>query len=226
MNRNSSTGGGQTGVRENEVFFRQWLRSPKSMGSVLPSSKSLARAIAAEVAWRPGQAVVELGGGTGAISKGLLEAGIPPQDLVIVELDRPLFTYLRERFPQVRVIHGDATRLGRILEELNVREVGTVISGLPMIAMPLDFQRTIMEESFRALQPGGYVLQYTFSPLVPIPADRLDIDAKRVKVVVRNLPPASIWRFRPRAGARRAGNGNGAAGWNRNGRNGNGSARM
>ena len=100
MNHNSGTGGGQTGgVRENEVFFRQWLRSPKSMGSVLPSSKSLARAIAAEVAWRPGQAVVELGGGTGAISKGLLEAGIPAQDLVIVELDPPLYGFLRDRFP-------------------------------------------------------------------------------------------------------------------------------
>ena len=55
-------------VKEGELFFKQWLRSPKSMGSVIPSSRWLARAVAAEVAWQPGQYVVELGGDTGAIS--------------------------------------------------------------------------------------------------------------------------------------------------------------
>ena len=50
-------------LKEGELFFRQWLRSPKSMGSVIPSSRALARAIASHVSWRPGQYVVELGGG-------------------------------------------------------------------------------------------------------------------------------------------------------------------
>ena len=197
MDRNTSTGT-RSPARENEVFFRQWLRSPKSMGSLVPSSRSLARAIAAEVAWRPGQTIVELGGGTGAITNGLLEAGIPPEALVVIELDPPLYRYLRDRFPRVRVVQGDATRLGEILSGIGVQEVGTVVSGLPMIQMPLDFQRAIMEESFRVLPPDGFVVQYSFSPLVPIPAERLNIEAKRVKVIVRNLPPAFLWRFRPR----------------------------
>ena len=68
-------------IKEGELFFRQWLRSPKSMGSVIPSSRVLARAVAREVAWQPGQYVVELGGGTGAITQGLIERGIPRDQL-------------------------------------------------------------------------------------------------------------------------------------------------
>jgi phosphatidylethanolamine/phosphatidyl-N-methylethanolamine N-methyltransferase len=208
MNRNTDLGT-QRPARESEVFFRQWLRSPKSMGSIVPSSKWLARAIAAEVAWRPGQVIVELGGGTGAITSGLLDAGIPPEALVFIELDPPLYRYLRERFPDVRVVEGDATRLGAILSELDIRDVGTVVSGLPMIQMPLDFQRAIMEESFRVLPPAGFVLQYSFSPLMPVRADQLDIAGKRILVVVRNLPPAFVWRFQPRDRAGGSGRRNG-----------------
>ena len=169
------------------------------MGAVIPSSRALARAVSREIAWRPGQVIVELGAGTGAISQGLMELGLPPEALMMIELDRPLFEYLRERFPKVRVINGDATRLVDILRQQGVGQVGTVISGLPMVNMPLGFQRAIIEQSFAALGPGGCLLQYSYSPIVPIPAKKLGVDARLVKFVVRNLPPATVWRFRPRA---------------------------
>jgi phosphatidylethanolamine/phosphatidyl-N-methylethanolamine N-methyltransferase len=187
-----------TQTKETELFFRQWLRSPKSMGAVIPSSRALARAVTREVAWRPGQVVVELGAGTGAISQGLMDSGLPPEALMMIELDRPLYEYLRERFPAVRVINGDATRLVDILRQQGVEQVGTVISGIPMVTMPLGFQRAIVEQSFAALGPEGCLLQYSYSPVVPIPAKKLGVEARLVKVVMRNLPPATVWRFRPR----------------------------
>ena len=198
-----------TQTKETELFFRQWLRSPKSMGAVIPSSRALARAVTREVAWRPGQVVVELGAGTGAISQGLMDSGLPPEALMMIELDRPLYEYLRERFPAVRVINGDATRLVDILRQQGVEQVGTVISGIPMVTMPLGFQRAIVEQSFAALGPDGCLLQYSYSPVAPIPARKLGVEARLVKVVMRNLPPATVWRFRPRrsngATSRRAG---------------------
>lgn len=193
---------GQT--KEAELFFRQWLRSPKSMGAVIPSSRALARAVTRAISWRPGQVVVELGAGTGAISQGLLESGLPPEALMMIELDRPLFEYLRERFPTVRVFNGDATRLVDIVRQQGIEDVGTVVSGLPMVTMPLEFQRAIIDQSFEVLGPEGSLLQYTYSPIVPIPAKKLGVEAKLVNVVVRNLPPATLWRFRPRRAHGRA----------------------
>jgi len=152
------------------------------------------------VVWEPGQTVVELGAGTGAISQGLLEKGMPSEALMMIELDEQLYDYLRNRFPGVRVVHGDATKLADIVAEQNIDPVSTVVSGLPMVNMPFDFQRAIIQESFKSLKPGGFMLQYSYSPLSPIPAKKLGVKAEIVRFVLRNVPPATVWRFRPLEG--------------------------
>ena len=182
-------------VKEGELFFRQWLRSPKSMGSVIPSSRYLARALAAEIAWEPGQFIVELGGGTGAITQGLIERGIPRENLVVIELDSSLYAYLRDRLPGCLVIQGDATRVDEILVRHGVSEVGTVVSGLPMVGMPFAFQRAIIDKGFEIVRPGGFMLQYSYSPVAPVPAKKLGVEAKIARFVLLNVPPAFVWKY-------------------------------
>ena len=183
-------------VTENEVFFKHWLRSPKSMGSIIPSSMWLARALAAEVDWQPGSHVIELGGGTGAITQGLLERGIPASNLVVVELETNLHTYLSGRYPDVTVVQGDATRLGEIVARLPIDRVSTVISGLPMVRMPIAFKRAIVDQSFSVMPKGHFMLQYTYSPLAPVPVKDLNLEAELARYVIRNFPPAAVWRYR------------------------------
>ncbi len=187
-------------MKEGELFFRQWLRSPKSMGSVLPSSRVLARAIAAEVAWQPGQYVVELGGGTGAISQGLIERGIPRDRLIVIELDGALHGYLKERLTGCHVIQGDATRLSEILARHDFGEIGTVVSGLPMVGMPVEFQRSIIEQGFKVMPAGSFMLQYSYSPIAPIPAEQFGVTAKIARYVLWNFPPAAVWRYTKKLG--------------------------
>jgi phosphatidylethanolamine/phosphatidyl-N-methylethanolamine N-methyltransferase len=183
------------GQHENELFFRQWLRRPKTLGSIIPSSRYLARAIAEVVATRSRPTIVELGGGTGPITRGLLDAGIPPEQLVVVELDRALHDFLGRRFPELRVIRGDATKLTALLQDSGVDDVGCVVSGIPMVNMPLDFQRAIMRAAFAVLPPDGFVLQYSYSPVPPVRHAALGVEATRMRYVLRNIPPAAIWRF-------------------------------
>lgn len=183
-------------LREGGVFFKQWLRAPKEMGSVLPSSKSLARAMAGEVAWQPGQHVVELGGGTGAITQGMIDRGIPADRLVVVEYASDLFEYLRERFPQSRVIQGDATRLDEILHRLQISNVGTVISGLPMVGMPHEFREAVVRQCFKAVRNVGPVLQYSYSPVSPVRTQALGITSHIARFVPLNVPPAFVWKYK------------------------------
>ena len=184
---------------ENEVFFKHWLRSPKSMGSIIPSSMYLARAIAEEATWEPGSHVIELGGGTGAITQGLLERGIPAANLVVIELESNLYNYLADRYPEVTVVQGDATRLDEIIARLPIEQVSTVISGLPMVRMPLAFKRAIIDQAFAAMPPGHFMLQYTYSPLAPVPVNDFNLEATLARYVIRNFPPAAVWRYRRRA---------------------------
>jgi phosphatidylethanolamine/phosphatidyl-N-methylethanolamine N-methyltransferase len=69
--------------------------------------------------------------------------------------------------------------------------------------MPLAFQRAIIEQSFEVLGTDGCLLQYSYSPVSPIPARKLGVEAKLVKFVMRNVPPATVWRFQPRRMAAR-----------------------
>ncbi len=182
--------------KEGELFFRQWLRSPKSMGSVIPSSRVLAEVIAASAVWKPGQYVVELGGGTGAITQGLIARGIPRDRLVVIELDESLYDWLSTHLPGSLVVRGDATKLDRILQDHGIENVSTVISGLPMLGMPFDFQKAIVGQGLAALGAEGAMLQYSYSPVSPVPARKLGIKAELVRYVLRNFPPATIWRYR------------------------------
>lgn len=184
---------------ETELFFKRWLDRPKGMGSVVPSSRMLARAIASRIAWREGEVVVELGAGTGAISRGLLEI-LPPEALVMIELDPSLTSFLSRRFPEVRVLQGDATQFASLLADEGIGPVGTVVSGLPMVNMPFAFQEGVMRQSFEVLPENGFVLQYSYSPVSPIPAERLGLEAELVRYVLRNVPPAAVWRFSRRQG--------------------------
>lgn len=167
------------------------------MGSVHPSSRCLARAIAREVDYRPGTLVIELGGGTGAISRGLLTAGVPADGLVVVERDPKLHAFLTRDLPDVRVINADATKLTEILERFGDPEISAVVSGLPMVNMPISFQKGIYHESFRAMNGEGAVIQYSYSPISPVRAKALEARATLKRYVMRNLPPATVWRVEP-----------------------------
>jgi phosphatidylethanolamine/phosphatidyl-N-methylethanolamine N-methyltransferase len=182
-------------IKEGELFFKEWLRSPKAVGSIIPSSSVLARAIAEEIAWKPGQFIVELGGGTGSISQGLLDAGIPREKLMIIEYADDLYEYLQHHFPGCRVIKGDATKLGDILEEQGVDDVGTVVSGVPMVGNPKAFRKAVVNAAFSVLPRQGFMLQYSYSLICPVPKRELSIDASIARYVLRNIPPASVWKY-------------------------------
>ncbi|MFO1046855.1 MAG: hypothetical protein U1E52_03005 [Geminicoccaceae bacterium] len=181
--------------KEGELFFRQYLRSPRSVGSVIPSSRALGRGVAAETAWAPGQYVVELGGGTGSITMGLIERGIPRDRLFVLELDTAMHSYLKERLPGVNVVQGDATRLDEILVRHGVDDVATVISGIPMVGNPISLRRAIVGQGMKAVRPGGFMLQYSYSPIAPIPAKEFGVTAKLARYVLWNFPPASVWKY-------------------------------
>lgn len=187
--------------KESSIFFRTWLRSPKTMGSIVPSSKHYARALFEACAYQPGRTIVELGGGTGSISEGFLDCGVHPEDLVTIELDPELHRFLRQRLPQaVRVINGDATKLRDIVAEYRLDDVSSIVCGVPVVTMSLEFQRALMMPALELLGPNGYVVQLSYSPFPPLKHKALGVNAHITRFVPRNIPPAFVWKISQRAG--------------------------
>jgi phosphatidylethanolamine/phosphatidyl-N-methylethanolamine N-methyltransferase len=182
------------------LYFRRWLAHPLQMASVLPASEDLCRQVAAAAMAEGNGRIVELGAGTGSVTQALLEAGVAPQRLIAVELDPHLARHLRATVPDVEVIEGDAFSIDRLLP----REwlgTSTIVCGLPITFLPFARQRAIVDAMTKVLAPGKPFIQYTYRWVSPIPLDRLGLVGRRVGLSLANLPPATVWAFRPAVAA-------------------------
>lgn len=186
-------------VHKNLLFAFSWLRAPLKVGAITPSGKRLGAFIASEIDLdRPG-AVIELGGGTGAVTRALLDGGVAPEKLVVLERDEKMVQFLRENFSNVQIIDGDAAKLPEILKDLGIDEVNTVISGLPMLSFKAELQQSILEGAFNVMPEDGRIVQFTYSMFAP-PISRKKLaewgmQADGGHTVWLNLPPATVWRF-------------------------------
>lgn len=181
------------------AFFWQWVRSPKEIGAIFPSGSSLAHTMAAQVPVIDNGVVLELGAGTGAITKALLQAGICSSQLLIVEKNPSMADTLRQRFPGVSIVQEDVTRLSRIVRnERSMHKIKTIVSGLPMLFFDSRKQYVILRQAFSLLAFGGSFIQFTYGPTPPVSKQvlaRLGIEARRVSFVWCNRPPAVVWRL-------------------------------
>lgn len=178
------------------AFLRGWLRNPRRVGAIAPSSPALARLICSEI--EPGHApVIELGPGTGVFTQALLARGLAPTQLTLIEAAPCFAERLRHRFPQARVLHLDATRLATQALFPDAR-VGAAVSGLPLRAMTPAAVEAITAGLFHWLAPGACLYQFTYGLRCPIPGpvlQRHGLKARRLGRVWGNLPPATVYRI-------------------------------
>ncbi|MBV9858633.1 MAG: methyltransferase domain-containing protein [Alphaproteobacteria bacterium] len=177
------------------LFFSLWLQKPLQIGAVYPSGLPLADMMARQVGLhRPG-AVLELGAGTGGLTRGLLRAGCPPERVVALEREPRLAAVLRRDFPGVRTIAADARDIESHLARLEITLLCGVISGIPIKWFSIEDQRAVLEPCLRRLAPGGRFLQLTNAFSSPIAAARIGVFGRPVARVWWNLPPAQIWAY-------------------------------
>jgi phosphatidylethanolamine/phosphatidyl-N-methylethanolamine N-methyltransferase len=177
-------------------FIRTWLEKPLAVGAVTPSSRALARTMAAYVDASVPGAIIELGPGTGPITEALIAQGIDPLRLVLVEFDATFCRLLRARYPGATVVQGDAYGLKRLLAGLLQEPAAAVVSGLPLFTKPLQIRLRLLFEAFGLMLPGAPFIQFTYNAVAPIPA-RLDrVRAQASERVWMNIPPARVWVYR------------------------------
>lgn len=180
---------------ESALFFRHWLRHPLEIGAFLPSSAAVGRAMARVAALdRPG-AILELGGGTGAVTESLLAAGCSPERLIVVEREVAMVAMLRRRFDKVRVVEGNACAIGTILAELGVMRLAAVVSSLPIKWFPIAGQRAVIMPCLDLAGESGCFLQLTNAMVSPVAMNALGLTGSEVARVWSQFPPVQIWRY-------------------------------
>jgi phosphatidylethanolamine/phosphatidyl-N-methylethanolamine N-methyltransferase len=175
-------------------FVQRMARNPRAIGAISPASAALAEAMAAQVDYSLPGRVLELGPGTGAVTKALIRRGMGPEGVVAIEADATFARLLRARFPGLEVVEGDATDARR-LERLG--PFRAIISSLPLLNFPNHERLALVRELLRLLPPGAPFVQYSYGVKSPLPRSA-DLKVTLAAKVWRNLPPARIWVFETR----------------------------
>lgn len=174
------------------LFAREFMAAPTRVAAVFPSSRYLARAMAAGLGPHSGP-VFEFGPGTGQLTRGLLSAGVAAGQLTLFELNPGFTGLLRQRCPGVTVHLAAAQEAAH---QAPAGSVGAVVSGLPLLSMPEPTVELILRAAFTVLRPGGQMRQFTYGlrpPLAPHLLARLGLVARPLKQVWANLPPARVY---------------------------------
>jgi phosphatidylethanolamine/phosphatidyl-N-methylethanolamine N-methyltransferase len=182
-------------IEDEARFLKSWLENPLKTGAVAPSGKALAARMAAAIDPAVPGPIVELGPGTGPVTQALLARGIDPRRLYLVEYSADFVKLLRQRFPGVNVIQGDAYALDETLEPHIGEPVSSIVSSLPLLTRPDKQRLKLLDIAFNLMLPGSPFVQFTYMNPSPVPLTG-DFEAHVSRRVWKNLPPARVWTYR------------------------------
>jgi phosphatidylethanolamine/phosphatidyl-N-methylethanolamine N-methyltransferase len=176
-------------------FFATWARSPLKVGAIAASSPDYCAAMVEHsTVHLPGR-VLELGAGTGVVTRALLEAGVAPERITSVEYDPAFAKALKRRFPGVDVICGDGLDLTDTLAGREDEKFASVLLAIPIVRFPQEERRRLLSAYFERVVEGGNVTQLSYSLVPPVRPDPALFTVRSSAVVWANIPPARIWIY-------------------------------
>ncbi len=177
-------------------FFKGWISKPRAVGSIVPTSSVTARKMASIVNPNSGLPVLEVGPGTGVITRAILARGVRPENLCAVEYSADFVRHLRRAYPRVNVIEGDAFDLDATLGELKEQIFDCVVSGVPLLNFPVARRVAYIEDLLDRIPRGRPIVQLTYGPKSPVPPGLGDYTVEHFDFIIRNIPPTQLWIYR------------------------------
>ncbi len=185
-----------TDIDDAARFLWAWIEKPLAIGSVTPSSPSLARMVAEQVDKTLSGPIIELGPGTGPVTEALVKHGIRPERLILIEFNPNFCDLLRARYPRATVIEGSAYDLEDRLSGKEIAPASAVISGLPLFTKPPLERVALLRTALARSLPGAPFIQFTYAVTSPIPRNTPGILSHRSAPIWLNIPPARVWTYR------------------------------
>lgn len=175
----------------NLLFLQTFIRKPKEIGSVWPSSSFLTRKMVGPISWNEVDAIAELGSGTGAITRELRLHVSEKANVFLFEKDKKMMENLQEEFPEF-LCSTNAVHLVNIINQHGVQQLDCVLSGLPFFNFSTELRKSLLNQVFESLKPGGYFIAFQYSlQMKRHISERFDIE--RIYYVPLNFPPAFVY---------------------------------
>ena len=150
------------------LFARNFLRHPRMLGSIVPSSRFLIKQLLQPINWARARVIVEYGPGVGGITAEVLRQMRADATLIAIEMNPDFVKYLRGSFTdeRLRVVEGSAEAVDEILRRFGYARADYIISGIPFSTIPAPQRERILRKTCDVLESGGAFLVYQFSTRV------------------------------------------------------------
>jgi phospholipid N-methyltransferase len=194
------------GFREHMLLLTKFLRSPRTVGAVMPSSQALARAMVSSLPVNQRASIVELGPGTGAFTGAILDRVGPAAQVLAMEIEPEFVAKVRRQWPTVICVCASAEQLASVADAHGLAPIDHIISGLPFASLPALMRTRILDGVMQTLRPGGTFTQFHYLHGFGMPpgrafrremSDRMGGPPQR-RFVLRNFPPACVFTWRRR----------------------------
>lgn len=181
-------------------FIKSWLRDPKAIGSIKPTSKAAARLMVSTIPKDSTLPILELGAGTGIITSTMIEMGIDPKRIISIEYDQKLYDHLVKTMPDVNFIKGDAFNLQTTLSEYSGQKFAAILSGIPLLNFKKDERVHLLNGALDWLEDEAPFVQLCYGPKPPIQISDNNIKVEPTKWILANIPPARFWIYKKNIG--------------------------
>jgi phospholipid N-methyltransferase len=178
------------------LFLGKFLKQGTAIASLAPSSQWLSGTTVRNIDWDQCKLIVELGAGTGPITRVLAEKARPGCRVLVLERDPDFCRLLRQRFgarADFEIIEGDARDLAGMLAVRGIHQADHIISGLPVPSFPRELRHSLFRVVAQTLKPEGTFNQITELPWVYLGFYRKYFEDVRFVFEPRNLPPAGAY---------------------------------
>lgn len=175
-------------------FFRQFLKSPGMVGSIIPTARATIDRLLNPVDWSTTRCVVEYGPGTGVFTRAILERLPRTARLVAIDTSADFVTHLQTSIDDSRLlcVNGSAADVESILADHELGQADYIVSGLPFSTLPKGLDKAIMAATARAIRPGGQFLVYQYSEYV-LPLLRAEFSQVVSRLSWLCVPPARLF---------------------------------
>jgi phosphatidylethanolamine/phosphatidyl-N-methylethanolamine N-methyltransferase len=178
------------------AFLAGFLKRPKEVGSIIPSSRFMEKRIVRTANLADAQLVIELGPGTGGTTRALLKHMNPSAKLLAIEINPEFVKLIQRTIPDPRLIahEGSATAIPEALEAHRLTAPDVILSGIPFSTMDHDLGLAILHSVNESLAPGGRFVAYQFRDRVHT-LGRNVFGRASVQTELLNVPPMRVYRW-------------------------------
>ncbi|MET3941477.1 phospholipid N-methyltransferase [Paenibacillus sp. PvP094] len=176
---------------ETILFLKSFVKNPKHVGSIIPSSRFLASKMVSHAPWPEFQAIAELGAGTGAITRYIEKQVQDSTKVFVFESNQIMRTNLQKAFPTFS-FYPNAAQLVASMKQEGVQQLDCIFSGLPFFNFEPELRNTLVDQIDQALKPGGLFIAFQYSLQMKKTLSKHFV-IENIDIVPLNIPPAFVY---------------------------------